>query len=89
MSSRRTPRLDLRNRNFITPILHSAGSKKESRSRNVTPSRNIDFKGLAEGDRYVPQYNQDQIDYARISLKVNILYLKVFVDLYICREGPH
>jgi cell division cycle protein 20 (cofactor of APC complex) len=41
-----------------TPILDSlfGGNKKTTlKGRNVTPSRNLDFKGATEGDRYVPQ----------------------------------
>uniref|UniRef100_A0A914Q9K4 Anaphase-promoting complex subunit 4-like WD40 domain-containing protein n=1 Tax=Panagrolaimus davidi TaxID=227884 RepID=A0A914Q9K4_9BILA len=53
--------------NYKTPVLN--GNSIKNRSRNVTTSRNMDFKGATDGDRYVPQHNQEQFDYAKVAFK--------------------
>lgn len=71
----KTPKQDIfrgRHKETKTPTFDGFNvQKKVLKSRNVTPSRNMDFKGATEGDRYVPQHSQDHIDYARVAFKVS------------------
>uniref|UniRef100_A0A7E4VGL5 ANAPC4_WD40 domain-containing protein n=1 Tax=Panagrellus redivivus TaxID=6233 RepID=A0A7E4VGL5_PANRE len=47
-----------------TPTSNNAFAIKKSRSRNVTPSRNQDFRGATDGDRYMTQRVDERIEYA-------------------------
>lgn len=55
-----------------TPTNIGFGTRHDSsralKIRNITPSRNGDFKGATEGDRYIAQHDQDHIDYAQFKL---------------------
>uniref|UniRef100_A0AC34Q410 Uncharacterized protein n=1 Tax=Panagrolaimus sp. JU765 TaxID=591449 RepID=A0AC34Q410_9BILA len=64
-----------------TPTNNVFGVRKDFKSslalkiRSLTPSRNWDFRGLTDGDRYIPQRDSDQMDLARykISREINNL----------------
>ena len=46
-------------------------TNKVFKERNLTPSRNPDFKGATEGDRYVPQH----MEYSKVAFEVSFLYI--------------
>ena len=70
-----------------TPTSHIGfGPRKDSRAlkiRNITPSRNGDFKGVTDGDRYIAQHDQDQLDFARFKMtEVCFFFIKSRFFIY-------
>uniref|UniRef100_A0A914PRN1 Uncharacterized protein n=1 Tax=Panagrolaimus davidi TaxID=227884 RepID=A0A914PRN1_9BILA len=51
--------------NYETPVLN--GNSIKNRSPNLTPSRNMNFRGATEGDRYISQHDQEHFDSAKFS----------------------